>query len=140
MTEFRNNYELSESECSASAKRFGQNLMFLLIGGGIGATLALLFAPKKGSELRSDIADMAGKRFDETLAAANEMKRRSAEYYETAKLTGSEVFDVVAEGVSAVKKEVSTDVQHIGAIVENTARRAVSSAKHAAERQPEIHS
>ena len=32
------------------------NLSYLLIGGGIGAGLALLFAPKAGSELRGDIS------------------------------------------------------------------------------------
>lgn len=35
----------------------GNNLMFLLIGGTIGATVALLFAPKPGSELRQDVSD-----------------------------------------------------------------------------------
>ncbi|MCU0240070.1 MAG: YtxH domain-containing protein [Pyrinomonadaceae bacterium] len=38
-------------EASASTK-----LTYLLIGGGIGAILALLFAPKSGQELREDIA------------------------------------------------------------------------------------
>ena len=32
-------------------------LTYLLIGGGIGAIIALLFAPKSGVELRGDIAD-----------------------------------------------------------------------------------
>jgi gas vesicle protein len=34
-------------------------LTYLLIGAGIGATLALLFAPKSGKELRKDIADVS---------------------------------------------------------------------------------
>lgn len=130
MTDFSNNYDRSRSEYSASATGVGQKLMFLLIGGGIGATLALLFAPKSGSELRSDIANMAGKRYEETLAAAGELKKRSAEYYEAAKRTGGEVLNVVASGLSEVKEEVTTDVENIGAIVENTAKRAVSSATH----------
>ena len=32
-------------------------LTYLLIGGGIGAVIALLFAPKSGQELRGDLAD-----------------------------------------------------------------------------------
>ena len=36
-------------------------LTYLLIGGGIGAVIALLFAPKSGQELREDIADATGK-------------------------------------------------------------------------------
>jgi gas vesicle protein len=99
-----------------------------MIGGGIGAAIALLFAPKRGSELRGDIADMAGKRYDETLAAANQLKDRTAEYSKAAKETGSEVLEVVVAGASAVKEEVSKDVEKIGAIVEVSAKRAVGSA------------
>ena len=43
-------------ETSATTK-----LTYLLIGGGIGALLALLFAPKSGEELRGDIADVTRK-------------------------------------------------------------------------------
>ena len=39
-------------------------LTYLLIGGGIGAVLALLFAPKSGQELRGDIADATRKGID----------------------------------------------------------------------------
>ena len=134
MNELKNNYEYLPEQRACSHAGVGQKLMFFIIGSGIGATLALLFAPKSGSELRSDIADMAGKRYDETLAAANQLKKRTTEYYGVARETSSEVFDVVSEGISAVKEEVSTDVRNIGSIVENTAKRAVNSAKHAAIR------
>lgn len=122
-----NNYN-NESGCADSYGRIGQKFMYFMIGGGIGAAIALLFAPKRGSELRSDIADMAVKRYDETLAAANQLKQRSVDYYEAAKETGSEVLDVVVAGASAVKEEVSKDVVKIGAIVEDSAKRAVGSA------------
>ncbi len=50
-------YEYEEREqTNASTK-----LSYLLIGGGIGALLALLFAPKSGHELRGDIADVTRK-------------------------------------------------------------------------------
>ena len=104
MNELKNNYEDRREECLRSSRRFGQKIMFFLIGGGIGGTLALLFARKSGSELRSDIADVASKGYTDTLAAANQLKKRTAEYYEVAKETGSEVFDVVAAGISAVKE------------------------------------
>ncbi|NJM52639.1 MAG: YtxH domain-containing protein [Blastocatellia bacterium] len=45
-----------KEETSATTK-----LTYLLIGGGIGAILALLFAPKSGQELREDIADATRK-------------------------------------------------------------------------------
>ena len=99
-----------------------------MIGGGIGATLALLFAPKRGSELRSEIADAASRRFDETRAAANRVKQRTSEYYAVAKEAGGEVMDVVTAGASAVRQEVSKDVERIGEIVEHSAKRAAKSA------------
>ena len=127
-----NNYENRAMSCTGSSRHLGQKLMYFLIGGGIGAATALLFAPKRGSELRGDIADMATKRYDETLAAANQLKQRTAEYYEAAKETGSDVLEVVVAGASAVKEEVSKDVEKIGAIVEDTAKRAVGSASRSA--------
>ena len=123
-----NNYENRVLSCTGSSRHLGQKLRYFMIGGGIGATIALLFAPKRGSELRGDIADVASKRFDETLAAANQLKHRTVEYYEAAKETGSEVLDVIVAGASAVKKEVSKDVEKIGVIVEHRAKGAVRSA------------
>lgn len=102
--------------------------MFLMIGGGIGAAVALLFAPKRGSELRDDFATLAAKSRDESIAAANQLKARSAELYEVTKEAGSEVIDVVAAGANAVKEEFKRDAEQISSIVERTAKRAVGSA------------
>jgi gas vesicle protein len=57
-------------------------LAYLLIGGGIGAVLALLFAPKSGQELRSDIADATRKGIDRTRETASQIGARAGEYYE----------------------------------------------------------
>lgn len=118
-----NNYENQETECGGFAKNLGQKLMFLAIGGGIGAGLALLFAPRPGREIREDIADLAGKGYDKAFETANEMKHRTAEFYETAKETGDEVLDVVSAGMSTIKNEVASDVGKIGAIVERSVER-----------------
>lgn len=58
-------------------------LTFLLIGAGIGATLALLFAPKKGSELRGDIADYTRRGVDAANQGARRLGERAGELYET---------------------------------------------------------
>ena len=42
----------------------GDKLVYFLVGAGIGAITALLFAPKSGSELRSDLADATRKGLD----------------------------------------------------------------------------
>ncbi len=56
-------------------------LTYLLIGGGIGAILALLFAPKSGQELRNDIADATRKGIDRSREAALDLQQRAGEYY-----------------------------------------------------------
>lgn len=122
-------YEYRGASCTGYARDAGQKFLFFMIGGGIGAAIALLLAPKKGSELRREIADMTAKGIDQTTAAANHLKQRTAEIYKTAQEAGSEVLGVVTAGASAVKEEVTSDVHKIGAIVENSAKRAAGSTK-----------
>ena len=52
-------------------------LTYLLIGGGIGAVIALLFAPKSGQELRGDIADATRKGIDKSREAAQQLGDRA---------------------------------------------------------------
>jgi gas vesicle protein len=56
-------------------------LTYLLIGGGIGAVLALLFAPKSGTELRGDIADVTRKGIDKTREGARYVGDKAGDYY-----------------------------------------------------------
>lgn len=123
------NYGNRETECVGISRNISEKLMFFMIGGGIGAALALLLAPKSGRELRSDIADMAERGYDEALSAANQLKETGAKYFSAAKETGSEVADIVATGASELTAEVRTDVGRISAIFEDSARRAARSAK-----------
>ena len=51
-------------------------LTYLLIGGGIGAVIALLFAPKSGQELRGDLADATRKGIDKSREAAQQIGER----------------------------------------------------------------
>ena len=60
-----------------SGDNISTRLTYLLIGGGIGAVIALLFAPKSGHELRGDIADATRKGIDRS--RANTTKRRETE-------------------------------------------------------------
>lgn len=59
----------------------GSNLSYLLIGGSIGATLALLFAPKAGTELRTDLANAAQKGYDNSLDMAQKLMDQSRDLY-----------------------------------------------------------
>ncbi len=77
-------------------------LTFLLIGGGIGAILALLFAPKSGQELRGDIADATRKGIDKSREAAQELSQRAGEYYEVTRDRASELYSTATDKVSDV--------------------------------------
>jgi len=77
-------------------------LTYLLIGGGIGAILALLFAPKSGQELRGDIADATRKGIDRSREAAQQLGDRAGEYYEATRGRAAELYSQAAERVSDV--------------------------------------
>ena len=77
-------------------------LTYLLIGGGIGAILALLFAPKSGQELRGDIADATRKGIDRSREAAQQLGDRAGEYYEATRGRASELYSQAAERVTEV--------------------------------------
>ena len=72
-------------------------LTFFLVGAGIGAVLALLFAPKSGEELRSDIADATRKGIDKSKEAAQQLGAKATEYYDTARETAGEYYEATRE-------------------------------------------
>ena len=72
------------------------NLSYLLIGGGIGATLALLFAPKSGSELREDISMAASNGLEKTRETVGHLRENANAYYETAKDKAANLYNSVA--------------------------------------------
>src|SRR5215213_8049685 len=77
-------------------------LTYLLIGGGIGAIVALLFAPKSGHELRGDIADATKKGIDRSREAAQQLGDRAGEYYEATRGRASELYSQAADKVTEV--------------------------------------
>jgi gas vesicle protein len=87
---------MSENQGSSAAEK----LTFLLIGGGIGATLALLFAPKTGRELRGDIADYTKRGVDAAGEQARVIGDRATELYGTATSKASEAYGAAAGRVS----------------------------------------
>lgn len=76
-----------ERETSATTK-----LTYLLIGGGIGAIVALLFAPKSGEELRGDIADATRKGIEKGKETAAQLQERAGEYYEVTRERAGELY------------------------------------------------
>jgi gas vesicle protein len=86
-------YRRREQEGSDVSTR----LTYLLIGGGIGAILALLFAPKSGQELRGDIADATRKGIDRSRETASQLGTRAGEYYEATRGRASELYSAAAD-------------------------------------------
>ena len=84
------NYE--REEANASTK-----LTYLIIGGGIGAVLALLFAPKSGQELREDIADATRKGLEKSKEAAAHLQEKAGEYYEVSKEKAEEMYHTASD-------------------------------------------
>lgn len=79
-------------------------LTYLLIGGGIGAVIALLFAPKSGQELRGDLADATRKGIDRSREAAQQLGDRAGEYYETTRERAAELYSTASEKVGEVAR------------------------------------
>jgi gas vesicle protein len=80
-------YERETEEASATTK-----LTYLLIGGGIGAVLGLLFAPKAGEELRGDIADATRKGLEKSKDAAVLVGEKAGDYYEVTREKATELY------------------------------------------------
>ena len=86
-------------------ENISNKLTYLLIGGGIGAVLALLFAPKSGHELRGDIADATRKGIDRSREAAQQLGDRAGEYYEATRGRAADLYSQAAERVSEVAQK-----------------------------------
>jgi len=89
---YEGRYESRREETSAATK-----LSYILIGGGIGAVLALLFAPKSGTELRGDIADATRKGVEKGKEAAAVVGEKAGDYYEVTRDKAGELYSTAQE-------------------------------------------
>lgn len=105
---------MAENEGSSPAEK----LTFLLIGAGIGATLALLFAPKSGRELRGDIADYTKRGVDAAGEGARAIGVRATEAYGAASERVVNAYGTASEKVAgaygAAREKVSQSADAIG--------------------------
>ena len=76
-------------------------LLYFLIGSGIGAAAGLLLAPKAGSQLRTDISEITGTAYDETVDLAHNVKEHSAELINVVKEKADRIYGVAAEKLSS---------------------------------------
>ncbi len=90
-------YEQEREEANATTK-----LTYLLIGGGIGAVLALLFAPKSGQELREDIAVATKKGIEKGKETATHLQEAAGDYYEVTRERASEFYETAQEKATEI--------------------------------------
>jgi gas vesicle protein len=100
-------HEYDREETSATTK-----LTFLLIGGGIGAVIALLFAPKSGQELREDIADVTRKGIEKSKETAAQLQERAGEYYEVSREKASELYQTAQEKAGELTEKAKSAAAH----------------------------
>jgi len=97
-------------------------LTYLLIGGGIGAVLGMLFAPKSGQELRGDIADATRKGIDRTRETATQLGSKAGEYYEATRDRASDLYsaatDRAGEVASAAREAAARRGGQLSAAIE----------------------
>ena len=115
-------YEYEKEEAGATTK-----LTYLLIGGGIGAVLALLFAPKSGTELRGDIADATRKGLEKGKETASLVGERAGDYYEVTRERAGELYQNAQEKAG----ELSERAKQVAARSTNPFSAALEAGKEA---------
>jgi gas vesicle protein len=105
-----------------SGDNISTRLTYLLIGGGIGAILALLFAPKSGEELRGDIADATRRGIDRSKEAAQQLGDRAGEYYQVGRERAGEYYEATRERASELYSQAAEKVGDVA----QTAREAAA--------------
>jgi gas vesicle protein len=109
---------MTEQEGSGAAEK----LTFLLIGAGIGATLALLFAPKSGRELRGDIADYTRRGVDAAGEGARKIGDRATDVYDAGRGRVVDAYgaarEKVVQGAESISDVASRQREQIAAAIE----------------------
>lgn len=115
-------HEYEREETSAATK-----LTYLIVGGGIGAILALLFAPKSGQELREDIADVTRKGIEKSKEAAAQIQEKAGDYYEVSRDKASEFYQTAADKAG----ELTEKAKSVAANTANPFSAAIEAGKEA---------
>ena len=84
--------------------------MCFILGGAVGAVVALLLAPKSGRELRTDLADVTRKGVDRTRETAAVARERAGEYYGVASQRAGELAGSVREAASRRGEHLSAAI------------------------------
>lgn len=134
----------TDDDRSGRKHRLLDHLAYFVIGGGVGAILALLFAPKSGEELRNDIADATRKGIDRSKEAAQQLgakageyydatRQKAGEYYDSARETAEEYYEATRERAAELYDTASTKAGEVVAKTRDAATRQAGSISAATE-------
>jgi len=110
-------------------------LTYFLVGAGIGAVLALLFAPKSGEELRNDIADATRKGIDRSKEAAQQIGSKASEYYDVTRQKAGEYYDTAREAAGDYYEATRDRAAELYGTASSKVGEVVSNTRDAANRQ-----
>ena len=87
-------------------------ITYLLIGAGLGAAFALLFAPKSGREMRDDIADVSRKGYKKGADGAQLVGEKITDQVSAARGTISKQKGNIASAIDAGKQAFKQERSH----------------------------
>lgn len=108
-------------------------LTYFLVGAGIGAVLALLFAPKSGEELRNDIADATRKGIDRSREAAQQLGAKANEYYDAGRAKAGEYYEATRERAAELYDTATAKAGDVASSARDAAARQAGSVQAAFE-------
>jgi gas vesicle protein len=86
-------------------------LTYFLIGFGLGAVVALLFAPKSGRELREDIAEKTRRGWEKAGEAYETARERAKEWVETGREKAAALAEEAKERVAETRERLSAAIE-----------------------------
>jgi gas vesicle protein len=89
----------------------GDSLVYFLIGAGVGAITALLFAPKAGNELRLEIADATRKGLDYARDTGHEIGERALDLTTRGKEAVNDLTERGKDLINQQKAQVAAAVE-----------------------------
>jgi gas vesicle protein len=89
----------------------GDKLVYFLIGAGIGAITALLFAPKAGSKIRSEFADATRKGLDYARDTGREIGERASDLTTRGKEAVSDLTDRGKDLINRQKTQLTAAIE-----------------------------
>ena len=105
----------------------GKVILYLLLGGGIGAVLALLFAPKTGKDMRGEIGSAAQKGWDKTGEYAAHIGDKAQTIYQDTKNKAGEFYDAAKQKFDSATASIMETVGEDATALELEGEQVLSS-------------